>query len=955
MEESPTPTNKAEQQIAIAEKGSGAPDGGFQAWAVVAGGLINYCAPFGLLNSFGTFQTYYQNELLKQSTPSAISWIGSIQLFLLFIAGLGMGPAFDKFGARRLTVPGTLLYILSLMMTSLSTKYYQIFLAQGILFGIADAMVFYPAISAINMWFDKKRGIALGIVVSGSSIGDVIWPILIQYLLGSVGFAWAVRIVGFICLGLMIVSTALIVERRTENAHGGPVNRDSLKKELKSPTYVITTAAFTFSYLGMFIPFYYLPLYGQAHGMEPTLANYLLAILNGRSFCGRIISGYFADRVGVLNITVITSLLSSVTLLSLIAIKTQPSIIAFSALYGLFSGGLISLQAVSVARLTKDMDTYGTKIGIQMAVNSIGVLIGNPIGGALVQARNGEFDGLIIFSGVTLLFEERYNKTTAEVSSDQSQEVKRDTMPSASATFGTVNGSTMLRSCVSRAFGANATPRIVDPSDETYTDARIGEQIQFEHFPSVIAFAEKISEVPQLIKCAKKTGHRAVPRSGVTCNSKCFESWSALNDSLVIDISHIDYVHVSPDRTTATVGGGIRLGALYTALGGYNTTFNGGICPTVGLSGFLGSGGFTMQMRSQNGLGVDGVISAIVVTADGQIVQASKHINPDLFYAIRGGGGGTYGIVVEWTLSLVKYPRSAMVFMNWTDPAVQFDVSKRFLEWAPSAPAEFTTNINIYPGSLQLIGWYLGKSKEDLQELMKSSELLNIGKPETTIGGDCSTDNSRLLGYYIFDCVPDDQLSYVKSILNTVPQAFTKIQDYPQYSYNEVPKSQSVAVAPPWQRYRRQAKSFFVQKDKPLDAPTLRKVIDHIGQLTPESQGWAEWHAWNLSSTHTDSAFAWKEKALAHLEFQIHGSTDPKVQATYDKLFEDLERLLRPAVGPASYSGEMDAKISTEPLTSYYGDNVCKLIDIKKKWDHKDFFTNPFSIPTLPPAGIKCP
>ena len=63
------------------------------------------------------------------------------QLFLLFIAGLPMGPAFDKYGARRLTIPGGFLYVLSLMMTSLGYKYYQILLSQGILFGIADAMV----------------------------------------------------------------------------------------------------------------------------------------------------------------------------------------------------------------------------------------------------------------------------------------------------------------------------------------------------------------------------------------------------------------------------------------------------------------------------------------------------------------------------------------------------------------------------------------------------------------------------------------------------------------------------------------------------------------------------------------------------------------------------------------------------------------------------------------------
>ncbi|KAI0205156.1 hypothetical protein F4808DRAFT_448231 [Astrocystis sublimbata] len=508
-----------------------------------------------------------------------------------------------------------------------------------------------------------------------------------------------------------------------------------------------------------------------------------------------------------------------------------------------------------------------------------------------------------------------------------------------------------LRACVSQVFGATADSRIVDRTNDTYTDARIGEQIQFIRFPSVIAYAEKAAEVPELIACAKKTGHKAVPRSG----GHHFASFSALNDSLVIDLSNIDYVNVSTDLKSATVGAGIRFGALYTALDAYNKTFDGGICPTVGLSGFLSSGGFTMQMRSSVGLGVDNVISAVVVTADGKTVTASREENSDLFFAIRGGGGGTYGIVVEWTVSIQTYPISSMVFLNYTDPAVHFDVAQKFLEWSPTAPAELTSSINIYPKYLEFVGWYFGKSQQDLQELMESSGLLEIGKPKTTIAGNCKTLNSRLWGFYTTDCLADEELQKILPILNTVPQPFTQIEDYPQYSLSEITKNPSLPVAPRWERYRRQAKSFFVQKDRPMNSSTLQEVITKIGELTEESQGWAEWHSWNLSVPTTDSAFAWKDKASAHLEFQVHGSTDPEVQATYDEWFEDIENLLRPALGPASYGGEMDVDISTNPLISYYGDNVCKLIEIKKRWDADEFFTNPFSIPSTVPDDIDCP
>lgn len=76
-----------------------------------------------------------------------------------------------------------------------------------------------------------------------------------------------------------------------------------------------------------------------------------------------------------------------------------------------------------------------------------------------------------------------------------------------------------------------------------------------------------------------------------------FEAFSALNNSLVIDLGHVNYVNVSSDRSFVTVGAGIRLGALYEALDPSGTTFNGGICPTVGAAGYVAAGGFSLQMR----------------------------------------------------------------------------------------------------------------------------------------------------------------------------------------------------------------------------------------------------------------------------------------------------------------------------------------------------------------------
>ncbi|KAJ9635852.1 hypothetical protein H2199_008205 [Coniosporium tulheliwenetii] len=503
-----------------------------------------------------------------------------------------------------------------------------------------------------------------------------------------------------------------------------------------------------------------------------------------------------------------------------------------------------------------------------------------------------------------------------------------------------------LKACVQKAFAASdPDKRIVSPGDATYTDARMGEKIQFDEFPALIAYAKEVSEVGPLVKCALKAGYKPVARAG----GHHFLAYSALNNSLVIDLAHVNHVQVSADKKTAAVGSGIRLGGLYTALGAYGATFVGGICPTVGLGGLISAGGFGMQMRAL-GMAADYVASAKVILADGTTVVASPTSHPDLFWAIRGGGGGTYGIVVEYTLKLSTFPRSAMLYLSWNETwnetgNVRYDVAKRFLAWGPAQPKEFTSQVNVFKNSIQVVGWYLGGSAQQLGQIVNASGLLEIGSPQVVVSGGCNTDNSRLFGYTTFECLPDDQVD--ASIMNVIPEPYSKYADNAQFTYEEVP-NMALAAHPA------SIQVFFMQKSKPLTDDVLKAVVDRIGQADDGAQAWGEWHAWNLSSTDTGSAFAWRHQALAHLEFIAEGSEDAVVQEMREQWFADVEGLLRPAVGPASYPGFMDADISVNPLTAYYGSNVCRLVGIKSKYDPGNVFTNPSAIPPKAPQGISC-
>jgi MFS family permease len=124
-----------------------------------------------MVQTFGVFQSYYSTNLLSSSTPSNISWIGSIQAFLLLFVGVVSGRALDAGYYNILFAIGSFLQVFGMMMTSLSTKYYQVFLAQGVCVGIGAGIIFTCGISIVGTYFSTRRSLAMGLVASGSSVG----------------------------------------------------------------------------------------------------------------------------------------------------------------------------------------------------------------------------------------------------------------------------------------------------------------------------------------------------------------------------------------------------------------------------------------------------------------------------------------------------------------------------------------------------------------------------------------------------------------------------------------------------------------------------------------------------------------------------------------------------------------------------------------------------------------
>ncbi|EGC42799.1 monocarboxylate permease-like protein [Histoplasma capsulatum var. duboisii H88] len=393
----PIPAIKVDDEQAPESFGA-TPDGGIRAWLVVAGAFFILCSTLGYANSFGVFQEYYLAHQLHDRPPDDIAWIGSLATFLQLSAGAISGPLFDRYGSWILR-PAAILYIFSVMMVSICREYWHFMLTQGVVIGMLMALFLVPAIAAVSQYFDKRRATALGITVSGSSVGGVIFPIALSKMLNdsSLGFGWSIRIMGFAVLPGLVFSCITVRTRLPPRTTGFFV-----KAAFKDVKYVLLIIGASFVFIGFSTPIWFLPTYAVSRGMDTTLASYMLAIINGASALGRIIPGVLADKFGRINILGIGSIVTGVIVSCMNETESTAALVVFSVAFGFSSGTIMSGIAAAFSVCAKDHRDIGTYLGMGMAISSVAILIGPPVNGALVAKYHGFFEACI-FSGIMCL------------------------------------------------------------------------------------------------------------------------------------------------------------------------------------------------------------------------------------------------------------------------------------------------------------------------------------------------------------------------------------------------------------------------------------------------------------------------------------------------------------------------------------------------------------------------
>jgi FAD/FMN-containing dehydrogenase len=292
--------------------------------------------------------------------------------------------------------------------------------------------------------------------------------------------------------------------------------------------------------------------------------------------------------------------------------------------------------------------------------------------------------------------------------------------------------STRLSEASLEALGRSIAGEVIGRHSRSYQGLSRPYNARFDEMkPQAIVLCASADDVAQTVKFIRSHGWESAVRSG----GHCFAGRS-LTDGILIDVAPLNSTSVS--HGIARVGAGARLGEVYVGLLAQGVTIPAGSCPSVGIAGLTLGGGLGFLGRKY-GLTTDFLVGAQIVLADGEIVDCDEHTRPDLFWALRGGGSGHFGIVTQMHFRIIPVPEAVTVFHLAWPGANAGAVARAWLDWTASAPDEIAASLDLRAGSsldgapeVELFGAMIGGRSDTGYLLDQIAGRVNAG-PATSL------------------------------------------------------------------------------------------------------------------------------------------------------------------------------------------------------------------------------
>ncbi|TCJ23184.1 FAD-binding oxidoreductase [Nocardioides jejuensis] len=447
--------------------------------------------------------------------------------------------------------------------------------------------------------------------------------------------------------------------------------------------------------------------------------------------------------------------------------------------------------------------------------------------------------------------------------------------------------------------GRHLDGTLVRPNDAAYDAARAVENPRWQARPLAVARVASAADVATALRFAQDNALEVAIRSG----GHSYPGWSAGDGKLVLDCRGLD--GLTWQGTSTTMGPGRLLADVYAGVAGRGRALPGGSCPTVGLGGLTLGGGVGVVTRAY-GLTCDHLTAAEVVLPDGRILTTDEHDEPDLFWALRGGGGGHLGVTTSMTFSTVPAPMLTTTYLTWPSARAE-EVVPAWFAWMGAAPPELWSTLKLLDGASHPDG-------------------MSVGATVTWVG-----DASR------FDTV-------LAPILRTGP---TGRYDHHRGFLEAMRAYAGGGSAPqPFAATSHIAYAAYAAPDATAISDLVQLVeacprTIHEGGVSIDALGGA------VAEVAADATAFVHREARATLQYtatwtgnQTGNESGSSLAATADRFVHGLRAGMTPHLGDHAYVNYADASLH-DAGTAYFGDNWPRLQQVRASYDPHQFFTQP--------------
>lgn len=364
----------------------------------------------GTLFAFGVFQDLYEqfshqpDNPFTSASPAQIDLIGTLAVsFMTIFAPLASAWS-KRYSPRIIVASGGLLFAGSSILASFSQRLWQFQLTQGLLMGIATCLAYMTAVTVAPTWYITRRGLAMGIILSGTGVGGLVWAPAIHAMNDNIGFRNALRLSGCLSGGLIMGASVVLDWDPTTKAR---LEAEQLRqphpkfwqvplidwRTAKTRKFALQLVGSSLQSAAYYTPVFFFSTYARTLGFSSAAGANFIAINNACNAIGKIGIGIIADRYGRLNTLFVTTAISAIVcftfwLPSSLSENNETGrglFITYSILYGLFASAFVSLFPTSLVELFGPAHFAGVNGALYMA-RGLGTLIGTPTAGLLIRS-----------------------------------------------------------------------------------------------------------------------------------------------------------------------------------------------------------------------------------------------------------------------------------------------------------------------------------------------------------------------------------------------------------------------------------------------------------------------------------------------------------------------------------------------------------------------------------------